>query len=263
MVDELREVIRDNFECMMVEVHTCFPAVVKKYESKTRRCEILPCLKRKMPDGSFVDYPIIVDVPVRFFGTKKYTVHLPPELNEEVSVHVIERCTDVWRDKGHDGIEDKDPRRFNIQDVYIDLGLQPQEFIAVEEPGLVIKHHTNWDGDFISHVIIDDDKIQAKYKKKCQVTLSDDKIHAITEFCTMEATKKVIKATNSISTMILREDKFSEYNKTQSLYLILRDFMQEFYDHFTVGPPPKHKLSPVDKLKVKILQRRLAALMEA
>ncbi|MDR0474747.1 MAG: hypothetical protein LBH43_13875, partial [Treponema sp.] len=147
ILDEFRKLVREQYEYAMTNVHICLPGKVVKYNAKTRRAEIQPCFKRKMPDGSYVNFPVVVDVPVRFFGTKKYTVHLPPEENDEVAIHFIERCTDVWKDEGHDEIEDKDPRRFNLQDCYVTLGLQPQEFIDVPEEGLVIKHWTAWDGD--------------------------------------------------------------------------------------------------------------------
>nr|AGS53500.1 hypothetical protein [uncultured bacterium contig00055] len=263
MTDDLKRLLRETFEYAMTDVHTCFPGSVVSYDAKTRRAEIQPYMKRKMPDGSFLNFPVLPDIPVLYFGTKKYTMHLPLEKDDEVMVMVCERCTDVWRDNGAVDNEDPDPRRFSIMDCFVIPGLQPQEFIGVEEAGIVIKHHTNWDGDFISHVIIDDDKIEAKYKKKCQVTMTDDKIFANTEHCSMEMTKKDITVTNSISTLRLREDKFSEKNKTQSLYKILKDWMQQCHDEITFGSPAVHKTSPKDKLALQVLMKRLDALMEA
>ena len=66
-------------------------------------------------------------------------------------------------------------------DAYATPGLQPIEFIGVTEPGIVIKHHTAWDGEFISHVIMDDDKVNVRYKKKADVLIADDKIECTTE----------------------------------------------------------------------------------
>ena len=74
--------------------------------------------------------------------------------------------------------------------------------------------------------------------------------------------EKKITAKTDKSTLMLREDKFSERNQSQSLFLILKDFMQMLHDMVTVGPPPRHKVNPPCKLKLRRIMRRLDALME-
>jgi hypothetical protein len=74
---------------------------------------------------------------------------------------------------------------------------------------------------------------------------------------------KKITAKTDKSTLVLREDKFSEKNETESLFLILKDFMQEEHDKMTVGSPSLHKTSPKDKMALTKLIKRLTALMEA
>ena len=262
MTNDIKRLLSEIFEYKTTNLHTCFPASVVSYDAQTRRAEVQPYMKRKMPDGEYMNFPIIPDVPVLYLGTKQYTVHIPLEKDDEVLLMVCERCTEAWRDNGSVDNEEKDPRRFSLMDCFAIPGLQPQEFIDVPEEGLVIKHWTDGDGDFISHVIMDDDKIEMKYKEKCQVKMTDDELLANTEHCLMQMTKKVIKATNGISTLMLREDKFSEKNQTQSFFLILKDFMQMLHDMVTVGPPPRHKVSPPCKLTLRRIMRRLDALME-
>jgi hypothetical protein len=262
MNDEIKRALKETFEYSMTNVHTCFPGSVVSYNAETRRAEIQPYLKRKMPNGEFLNFPIIPDVPVLFLGTKKYTIHIPLEKDDEVLMIVCERATDVWRDNGAVDNEDPDPRRFSLMDSFAIPGLQPKQFIGIKEKGLVIKHCTNWNGDFISHVIIDDNQIQAKYKEKCKITMTDDKILANTEQCSAEMTKDVITFNNNKSTLKLRADKFSEKNMTQSLYKILRNLMKLIKTHTMVGPPPKHKLSPPDVVEIQKLIMQLDALME-
>jgi hypothetical protein len=197
MSDELNRLLKESFEYNMTNVHTSFPGSVVSYDSKTRRADIQPYLKRKMPDGQFLDFPIITDVPIRFFGTKCYTIHLPLEKNDEVMVFVCERSLDKWRDTGGTGIEDADPRRFNIMDSYAIPGLQPVEFIPVEEPGLNIVHKTNFDGEFISSVTMDDDKINLKYKKKADVLIEDNRILVKTEKNTFELNDAITLTTSA------------------------------------------------------------------
>ncbi|MHC6204654.1 hypothetical protein ACYULU_15845 [Breznakiellaceae bacterium SP9] len=61
-----------------------------------------------------------------------------------MAIYFSERALEAWKDIGQDGIEDPDPRRFDLCDAYCVPGLQPQEFISAEEPGLQIIHKDAW-----------------------------------------------------------------------------------------------------------------------
>ena len=60
-----------------------------------------------------------------------------------------------------------------------------------------------------------------------------------------------------------KNKKFSVKNRSESMFLILRDFMQTFHDQITVGGPPMHKTSPKTKMEIIDLIKRVTALMEA
>ena len=90
MTPQLMQLIEETFEYGMTNVHTAFPAVVKSYDAETRRAEVQPSLKRKMSNGEFMDLPIIVDVPVLYFGTAKAGIHIPLEEGDEVLTHTGE-----------------------------------------------------------------------------------------------------------------------------------------------------------------------------
>lgn len=92
MTPQLMQLIEETFEYGMTNVHTAFPAVVKSYDAETRRAEVQPSLKRKMSNGEFMDLPIIVDVPVLYFGTAKAGIHIPLEEGDEVLIVCSERC---------------------------------------------------------------------------------------------------------------------------------------------------------------------------
>lgn len=177
-MDDLSRLLNEFFDYSMTDVHTAFPGVVVKYDAATRRADIQPSIKRKMPDGSFLELPIIPEAPVLFFGTKKYTVHIPLEKDDEVLIIATERALDAWKSKGGKGIEEKDTRRFELMDCIAIPGLQPVDFIPVSEAGLNIVHKTKPDGDLISQVTMDDDKIKMHYKEKCVIEMSSDLLTA-------------------------------------------------------------------------------------
>jgi hypothetical protein len=195
-MDDLSRLLKEFFEYSMTDVHTAFPGVVIKYDPATRRADIQPSIKRKMPDGLFLELPIITEVPVLFFGTKKYTIHIPLEKDDEVLIIVTERALDTWKSKGGKGVEEKDPRRFDLIDCIAIPGLQQSDFIPVTEAGLNIIHKTKSDGDIISQVTMDDEKINVKYKEKALVLIEDDHIKASTEKCVAELTGEKIDITN-------------------------------------------------------------------
>jgi hypothetical protein len=180
-MQDLTDFIREFLDYYFAQVHTSFPGVVVEYDASKRRATIQPSLKRRAGNKEYIAFPLLIDVPVQFPGTKKYTIHFPLEEGDEVSVFFSERALEAWKETGQDGIEDPDPRRFDLCDAYCTPGLQPQEFLDVPEKGLIIKHKTKWDGDFISHVHMDDDHIELKYKEKSKVLMEDDKIECTTE----------------------------------------------------------------------------------
>jgi hypothetical protein len=247
MTDALSQLLQEDFEYKMTRIYTAMPGVVVKYDYKTRRADIQPSIKSRLPDGSYTRLPIIPDVPVWYLGTKKYTIHIPLEKDDEALLIFSQRGTDNWRDKGGSDIEESDPRRFNLQDCFALPGLQPMAFITGAEQGLSIIHQTDWNGDFISSAVFDDDKIDLKYKRKCRALLEDDKI-------TLNTEKSFLR---------LDGDKFSEKNHLQDLYTLLNDWLQENADAVQNGSPHTHKVSPPDKLKYAKLRQRLKQLMEA
>ena len=58
-MNELTRLLKENFDYSMTNIHTAFPGVVVKYDKDTRRADIQPSVKRKLPSGEFVDLPVI------------------------------------------------------------------------------------------------------------------------------------------------------------------------------------------------------------
>ena len=264
-MDVLSQLIKESFEYNLTNVHTAFPGSIEKYDPKTRRADIQPYLKRKLPNGEFMNFPVIPDVPVLFFGTKRFSIHFPLEKDDEMLVIVCERSTDVWRDNGGKEVEDADPRRFNLMDCFAIPGLQPVEFIGAEEEGLQVIHKDKHDGELISQVLMTDDMIEVLYKKKAKVTMEDDSITSETEKCKVEMSADVLTAKNSQATIKLNGDKASVKNGSKSLYSILHDYYQAWLTNkpATTGSPATHFLHP--NLEKAILQADLdlGMLMEA
>jgi hypothetical protein len=201
-MQELDDLLKEKMDYLFSQVHTTFPGVVTEYDATTRRAIIQPSLKRYTGKKEFVEFPLLIDVPVQYPGTKKFTIHFPLEKGDEVAVFFSERAIGLWKQTGMDGIEDPKPRRFSLPDAYCTPGLQPVEFIPANKEGaLQVLHHTAHDGDFISSVIMDDDMVETKYKEKATVLMDEDHIRAYTEKCSFDMTRANIVATNGKDTI--------------------------------------------------------------
>jgi hypothetical protein len=245
-MQSLDDFIHESLEYYFTKVHTSFPGVVKEYDANTRRATIQPSLKRRAGNKEYVAFPLLIDVPVQFPGTKEWTIHFPLKEGDEVAVFFSERSLESWKDAGQDEIEDPDPRRFDLCDAYCTPGLQPQEFITAEEPGLQIIHKDKFDGGLISQVLMTDDKVEMKYKEKAKVTMEDDHITGKTEKCSVEMTSDVVTAKNSQLTMKLNASKASLKNASKNLYMIFHTFFQALQNTnpTTFGSPATHSWNP-------------------
>jgi len=190
-MDELSLLIRESIEYYTADIHTVLPGVVVKYDAKTRRADIQPSLKRKMPGGKYLEFPVIPDVPVRYSGNKEFTIHFPLKKGDEVLLFVTERGTDKWKSSGGQDIEEPDLRRFDIQDCIAITGNAPKDFIAVEEPGLNIVHKKDFNGEFICSITLDDDKIECKTKNSTFTQKIDGNTKSVSKDFDIESEKPV------------------------------------------------------------------------
>jgi hypothetical protein len=264
-MQDLYDFMREFLDYYFTQVHTSFPGVVTEYDARKRRATVQPSLKRRAGNKEYIDFPLLIDVPVIFPGTKKYTIHFPLEKDDEVAVFFSERALEAWKDVGQDGIEEPDPRRYSISDAYCIPGLQPQEFIAATEPGLQIIHKDKFNGELISQVLMTDDKVEMKYKKKSKVTMDDDHIIGETEKCSVEMSADILTAKNSKTTVKLNADKFSVNNGGKSLYTIWHTLLQTLKNTkpATYGSPATHNFMPTIETAIGTADQDLTALMEA
>lgn len=261
----LTDYVKEYVDYYFTQVHTSFPGVVTEYDAKTRRATVQPSLKRRAGNKEYIDFPLLIDVPVQFPGTKKWAIHFPLEKGDEVAVYFSERAIEAWKDVGQDGIEDPDPRRFDLCDAYCVPGLQPQEFIAAEEQGLQIIHKDSFDGEFISQVLMTDDKVEMIYKENAAVTMEDDRITGKTEKCAVEMAADVVTAKNSQLTMKLNAAKASLKNGSKSLYTIWHTLLQTLQttQPATFGSPATHNWNPAIAQAIGTADADLTALLEA
>ena len=146
--EELYNLLERFVNYKISNIHTAFPCVVKNYDASTRRADLIPSIKRKLrdkllKDSVFTDLPVLVNVPVLYFGTNKGGIHIPLEKGDSVLVIFSECCLDKWKITSGSGIKDEDPRKFSIADAICIPGLQAFEFPNIKDLDCFALHHDN------------------------------------------------------------------------------------------------------------------------
>lgn len=89
-----QELVRKHLKKM----HTAVPGKVVKYYPEKGMCDIQPAMQYKKPNGEWIDYPELKDVPVwwpQSYGQTS-TIVYPIKKNDEVLVLITERPIDYW-----------------------------------------------------------------------------------------------------------------------------------------------------------------------
>ncbi len=257
MTQELMKLLNENFEYNTTNLHTAFPGVVKSYDSETRRAEIQPSLKRKLSTGEFIEFPVLVDVPVLYFGTVKGGIHITLEENDEVLVICSERCLDMWKDNGLSGIEDSDRRRFTLSDAICIPGLQATTFPQISDFESLALHHD-------SNIVITNEKSNISIQDDL-ITINNDKstITIQGEVITFDNGKNKFELNDTVDLESTGSGTLKIGNSTATLGKILSDFIDTVSGMTTVGSPATHTVNPSDIAKLTQLKSLVSQVFDS
>ncbi len=110
----LEQVIKKAIDTNSKNLHTCLPGVVQSFDSGPQVADVQISIRRKIGD-SFVNLPLLVAVPVRFFKVFGFSITGPINEGTEVIVFFSERSIDTWLQDG--GIQSPDDiRKHSLSD---------------------------------------------------------------------------------------------------------------------------------------------------
>ena len=128
----LEQILQDAIRAQLLDVHTCLPAKIEKYEASTQKANVQVLLKRKYEaDAEAVNLPVINSVPVQWPSANqgKSYIHLPLKAGDLGVVIFSERSIDLWLsgDSGDPGkiLDPQDPRIFDLSDAIFIPGVLP------------------------------------------------------------------------------------------------------------------------------------------
>ena len=96
-------------------VHTCIPGIVNKYDPSGPTVEATIAIKKELEDGTILEAPMVVAVPVIFPRTNRCHITFPLEKGDGVLLLFSERSIEEYCQNGTVNAP-QDLRRFDITD---------------------------------------------------------------------------------------------------------------------------------------------------
>lgn len=116
----LAETIYIAIDSKLINLNTCMPGIVEKYDPVAKRADIQPSIKKKYTaDGEVVSLPVIPNVPMCFMQTRTSIISVPVKVGDDILIIFSERSIDNW--KSGDGgaqIDPLDIRKFDLSDAF-------------------------------------------------------------------------------------------------------------------------------------------------
>jgi hypothetical protein len=135
---KLQDVLRDAFDALQNEVHTCLPGRVKSYDSATQTAEVIPVVKQSLPneDGSreLVELPVLPNVPVAWPRAGGCYLHFPMAAGDHVLLVFSEAAFALWRETGQIS-EPGDLSRHSLSYAHAIPGIAPDANAFPDAPG--------------------------------------------------------------------------------------------------------------------------------
>lgn len=119
---DLESLIEEAIDIDLLELNTCMPAIVTKYDASTQTCSVQPVFKRTTINGEVSSRGIIEDVPVVFPRSGSFGFTFPLTVGDSVLIVFSQRSLDDWVDNGGE-VELTDYRLHDLTDAIAIPGL--------------------------------------------------------------------------------------------------------------------------------------------
>lgn len=108
-------------------IHVCLPCIVQSYDSVNRTVEVQPSIRERIisenGEMQYVNYPLLINVPVVFPQCGGYYISFPINAGDECIVVFSDLCIDDWWIKG--GVQNPvDIRRHDLSDGIAIFGIR-------------------------------------------------------------------------------------------------------------------------------------------
>lgn len=169
MTPTLGEVIRKAIDGAISGLNTCMPAKVLSFDAEERKVDVVPLVKRPMPNGVMMEQPTILGVPVQYPATNKSMFYFPLEKGDFVLLVFAQRSIESWCfATSNNVIDPEDDRKFDYSDAIAIPGVMPFPIAAsiwgnstlTNNPLDVIMKHNSGSANENELVLTSDGKIR-------------------------------------------------------------------------------------------------------
>lgn len=109
LLDDEQEALRLAMDGRLTSLWTAIPGIIQSVNFDNMTVEVQPTIQARIqaPNGSFsfVNLPVLVDVPIVFPSAGGYTITFPIKANDEVLVIFSSRCIDAWWSSGQISVQ--------------------------------------------------------------------------------------------------------------------------------------------------------------
>jgi hypothetical protein len=111
------ELLKEFAQSLLLDIHTCIPGKVRKYDKASQTCEVLPMVRRPLSreDGSVThsEYPPLQNVPMGWFASGGFWMQFPVNVGDTVWLMFSEAAWAQWRET-RELSDPGDLRRFDL-----------------------------------------------------------------------------------------------------------------------------------------------------
>ena len=111
-----------------IKMRVCVPGIIQSFDAAAQTVTVQPALREKMladGDESWVDIPLLVDVPIVVPRAGGYALTLPIQQGDECLVVFGDMCMDGWWQSG--GVQNQvECRRHDLSDGFALIGVWSQ-----------------------------------------------------------------------------------------------------------------------------------------
>lgn len=127
MKQDFVQQIHNTIHEVMNEIHTAMPGKIVSYSGGV--VSVKPSLRYKTPQGKYLNYPLIANVPIVVPHGKNAAIAVPIKAGDDCLIIISEQAIDEWAS----GAEDDTQLKFDLSNAICIPGLSKASIEAQEE----------------------------------------------------------------------------------------------------------------------------------
>jgi len=128
-IGEFQESLKMAMDGQTAQIWTAIPAIIQSFNATAQTVTAQPSIQGvtsdKNQNNSYVNLPLLVDVPIQFMTAGGYSITCPISAGDECLIVFASRCIDAWWQSG--GVQrPMETRMHDLSDVFALIGVRSQ-----------------------------------------------------------------------------------------------------------------------------------------